>query len=533
MKKKDIIYDAAFYIRLSCEDGDKEESDSVGNQRKLLQEYIEKHEEFSLYDTYVDDGFSGTNFARPEFRRMIEDIKKRKINCVIVKDLSRFGRDYIETGKYLERKFPEWGVRFISVSDGIDSLKHVYDMMLPIKNIFNEQYARDISKKIHATVTTKQKAGEFIGAFASYGYNKSPQNKNALVVDEYAASVVRRIFDMYIQGYGKQKIARILTQEGILCPSAYKRLNGDNYNNHNYKDDTHWTYSTVNSILHKEIYTGNMVQGTKYQQMRGHQKRVEKDQWIVVENTHEPIISKDIWDKAQSLLSKRTREMDLETNQSIFAGFLKCGTCGRPMAKVTWKRADGTKKSCMYCGTYKRFGNKYCTPHTLPVDVLEQIILDDLEKIVQTIESVEQIVTEEVMAVPKKPDCRQKHLSKLSEELNRVRKLKKSVYEDYKEELLSKEEYLAYRKDYMKKEADISKQIEALSKTAPGEEQNFFDNPWIDKLLLLKGIKTLDRSIIVEMISEIIVYEDRKIKIIYNFSDELGYLFSKEIKVRN
>lgn len=177
------LFNAAVYIRLSREDGDKEESDSVGNQRKLLTEYVNKKDEFILYDVYVDDGYTGTNFSRPDFQRMITDIEAGEVNCVVVKDLSRFGRDYIDTGRYLERVFPELGVRFISVTDGIDSIKQAYDMLLPIKNIFNEQYARDISNKIQATVKSKQKAGDFIGAFTSYGYKKSPADKNKLIID--------------------------------------------------------------------------------------------------------------------------------------------------------------------------------------------------------------------------------------------------------------------------------------------------------------------------------------------------------------
>ena len=250
-------FEAAAYIRLSREDGDREESDSIGNQKKLLADFIDGQEDLRLYDFYVDDGFSGTSFDRPAFRRMLEDLEHGTVNCVVVKDLSRFGRDYIDTGRYLERYFPELEVRFISVSDGIDSLKHSYDMLLPIKNVFNEQYARDISGKIHATLSAKQKAGEFIGAFPSYGYRKSPSDKNRLVIDEYAAGIVRRIFSLYLQGCGKQRIAALLNEEGILCPAEYKKAVGMNYRNPNRLPGmAHWSYSTVNSILHREMYAG-------------------------------------------------------------------------------------------------------------------------------------------------------------------------------------------------------------------------------------------------------------------------------------
>lgn len=386
-----IVYLTALYIRLSREDGDKEESDSIGNQRKLLMEYIASKEELVLKDIYIDDGYSGTNFNRPDFKRLIHDIEEKEVNCVIVKDLSRFGRDYIDTGRYLERFFPEMGVRFIAISDGIDSKRQTYDMMLPIKNIFNEQYARDISKKIQATVKIKQHSGEFIGSFASYGYKKSPVDKNKLVIDEYPASIVKRIFDMYVSGIGKQRIARILTNEGILCPSAYKQLNGQQYKNSNYRENSYWTYSTINSILHKEIYIGNMVQGTKHQTMRGKQNRVAKEDWIIVSQTHEPIIDQETWNRAQSLLKRRTRQLDLVSNQNIFAGFIRCGDCDAAMAKVSWSRADGTKSDSFYCGTYKRYGNKYCTPHTLPLNILEQIVLDDLKKIIHSISDLEKL----------------------------------------------------------------------------------------------------------------------------------------------
>lgn len=522
------LFNTAIYIRLSREDGDKEESDSVGNQKKLLTDYVNGQNELVLYDVYVDDGFTGTNFNRPAFKRMLKDIKAGKVNCVIVKDLSRFGRDYIDTGRYLERDFPEMGVRFISVTDSIDSMKQAYDMLLPIKNIFNEQYARDISKKVQTAVKTKQKAGEFIGAFTSYGYKKSPVDKNKLVIDKYSADVVRRIFSLYIQGYGKQKIAKLLNEEGILCPSEYKRAMGLNYHNPNrLESTTYWSYSTINSILHREMYVGNMVQGTKHQRMRSKQKKMAKEDWIIVEDTHEPIIDKETWEKAQSLLHKRTRELDLETNKNIFAGFVKCGDCGRAMAKNMWRRADGSKTYSLYCGTYKRNGKQYCTPHTLPMAVLEQIVLEDLKTLVQNVGDLRELVSAQHLSASKMKRVTDTEISKIRSELERVKRLKQSVYEDYKEELITKEEFLSYREGYQKKEELYSKQIEALEeKKSDSITDDVFDTPWLKRLLELKDIEKLDREIVVEMISEIKVYENRKIKITYNFSNELEHLFS-------
>ena len=527
------LFNVAIYIRLSREDGDKEESDSVGNQRKLLTEYVSRHDDFILYDIYIDDGYTGTNFNRPAFQKMIADIEDKKVNCVVVKDLSRFGRDYIDTGRYLERIFPELGVRFISVSDNIDSIKQAYDMLLPIKNIFNEQYARDISNKIQATVKSKQKAGEFIGAFTSYGYKKSPVNKNKLVIDEYASEVVKRIFAMYVQGIGKQSIAKQLNAEGILCPSEYKKLNGENYKNCNrLKTTSYWTYSTINTMLHNEMYIGNMIQGKKHQRMRGKQHKVDKENWVRVENTHEPIIDRDTWDKVRKLLSKKHRDIDLETNKNIFAGFIKCGDCGRSMMKNFWRRADGSKSYSFYCGTYKRSGKDYCTPHTLPFQVLNDIVLGDLKAIIRNVENLQELIKKQSCTELKIKNSTNTELIKVKAELERVKKLKKSIYEDYKDELISKEEYLSYREDYQQKEALYSKQIETLeAKKKETVTEDVFETPWLKRLLELKDIEELDRDIVVEMIDEITVYENRKIKIRYNFGDELEHLFSNVYSV--
>lgn len=524
--RKNILFNVAEYIRLSREDGDKVESDSIGNQRKLINDFLHGKEEFVLYDIYIDDGFTGTNFNRPEFIRMINDIEAGKVNCVIVKDLSRFGRDYIETGKYLERYFPANDIRFISITDNIDSFRQAYDILLPIKNIFNEQYARDISKKVHASMTTKQKAGEFIGAFASYGYKKSTTDKNKLVIDGYAANVVRKIFELYINGCGKIKIASILNETGIACPSEYKKMNGEKYRNCNRLDTTsYWTYSTINHILQNQMYTGKMVQGKTCQYMHGKAKAKDKDEWIIVENTHEAIIDEETWDKAQSLLSRRTRDLDLESNTSIFAGFLKCGDCGRALTK---KIRQGN--ITYYCGSYVRTGRKFCTPHPLPHEVIEKIVLNDLKSIIQSIDNLHEIIQEQIQNCERMNNIHEKEGQYLETELQKIKRLKKSVYEDYKEELISKEEYITYRQEYQKKEDALNNQIAQLQKKQTNQtDTDIYSNPWIKRLLELRDIQELDRQIVVEMIHEIKVYENHKIVITYNFSDELEALLNSDM----
>lgn len=516
--KETLIFDTALYIRLSREDGDKEESDSIRNQRKLLTDHIADKEEIFLYDIYVDDGYSGTDFKRPEFLRMIADIEAGKVNCVIVKDLSRFGRDYIETGRYLERYFPRMGVRFISVADGIDSSRQAYDILLPIKNIFNEQYARDISGKIQATLKSKQKAGEFIGAFASYGYKKSPVHKNQLIVDEYAACIVKRIFSLYVQGMAKQQIARLLNKEGIACPTEYKRLNGENYQNGNCPAVPCWSYATVHHILKNEMYLGNMVQGKKHQSMRGRQHFVPQEKWVRVRDTHEAIIDPDTWEKVQKLLLEKQRDGAVQSQKNIFTGLIKCGDCGRNMVRNGWERADGSRGYSFCCGTYKRNGRDYCSPHRISQEQLKEIVLEDLKRVIQSVSNLRELIDGSCLVRKKERQDREENFRRISLQLERIKKLQKSIYEDYKENLLSKEEFLSYRLDYRKKEQCYFKQMEALESPKQHGSDDILEIAWIKYLLKQKDVKELDREIVVEMIDHIAVYQDDSLKICYNFS---------------
>ena len=335
-KGKAVVWRTALYARLSRDDGDKPESDSIANQRKLLERFFAGQAQMELVDFYSDDGYTGYNFDRPDFQRMILDIEAGKVNCVVVKDLSRFGRNYIDVGYYLERWFPKRGVRFIALGDAIDSEKGAYDISLPVKNVVNEQYARDISRKVRSSFMVKQQNGEFIGAFASYGYRKDPEDHNRLLIDPPAAAVVRRIFTLYEQGMGKIRIAKLLNEEKIPCPSEYKRLNGEKYHNGQRLGGTsYWTYATIHRILKNQMYAGRMEQGRAPRQgMHGKTKQLPREQWTVVEGTHEAIIEPDQWERVQTLLQKDTRTLNFEQNVSPFAGFLRCGDCGRAMSKT-------------------------------------------------------------------------------------------------------------------------------------------------------------------------------------------------------
>lgn len=243
----------ALYLRLSKEDGDKEESNSIDSQRRLLLDYLDRKPELEFYDEYVDDGYSGTNYDRPAFQRMLADAEAKKITCILVKDLSRLGRNYLDTGNYIQRIFLEMDIRFIAVNDQVDTSderQQGFDMMLPIRNIFNESYSQDISRKVQSSFKVMQKAGAFCGAHTSYGYRKNPADRHKLVIDPYAASVVRDIYDWYLSGVGQRTIAARLNEMGISCPSVYKRENGENYRNSKRLESTsYWTYATIHRIL--------------------------------------------------------------------------------------------------------------------------------------------------------------------------------------------------------------------------------------------------------------------------------------------
>lgn len=430
------------------------------------------------------------------------------------RDLSRFGRNYIDMGYYLERWFPEQGVRFIALGDAIDSEKGAYDITLPVKNVVNEQYARDISRKVRSSFQVKQQNGEFVGAFASYGYRKNPEDHNKLLVDPPAAAVVRRIFALYEQGMGKIRIAKMLNEEKIPCPSEYKRLNGEKYHNGQKLGGTsYWTYATIHRILKNQMYAGRMEQGRAPRQgMHGKARQLPREQWTVVEGTHEAIIEPEQWERVQSLLQRDTRTLDFEQNVSPFAGFLRCGDCGRAMSKTNH---SGGVYYC--CGSYKRYGPGVCTRHGIAHRDLEQMVLDDLNKIIASVEDLH-AMAQEAQKDAKSSD-QKVETARLQGSLNRVRRLRKEAYEDYKDGLISKEDYLRYREDYQSQEDRLSTQLERLRI----REESPTESPWIAELLKLGKLTQLDRATVAETIKEILVYEDH-VEITYNFSDDLGLL---------
>ena len=330
-------FHAAVYLRLSREDGDvtdggKTVSNSIANQKELVMDYLKSHHEIEVVSTYTDDGYSGVNFERPEFQRMLSDIREGKIDCVIVKDLSRFGRNYIESGRYIEKIFPMLGIRFIAITDGYDSLNEDMgsEMIIPFKNLINDAYCRDISIKIRSHMDIKRRNGEYIAAYAAYGYLKDKDNKNHLVIDEYAADVVRDIFTMKICGMSQQAIADKLNADGILSPMQYKKSIGVPMENGFAKNvKPKWSYNAVLRVLKNEVYIGSVVQGKRTTPNYKIKKRVYKNEadWIRVRDMHDAIVSRSDFDLVQELLMKDTRVAPDGDEVFLFAGRTSCGAC--------------------------------------------------------------------------------------------------------------------------------------------------------------------------------------------------------------
>lgn len=345
-------YKAAAYLRLSKEEYNNEkESNSIINQKQIIDNYLKEHKEYKLVDYYVDDGYSGTNFDRPEFQRMLEDIKNKIIDVIIIKDLSRLGRNYIETGNFVEVVFPAMGVSVISVDEDyeIDSSDYYGNDYVPLKNLFNDMYAKDISKKVRSSLIVKKYNGEFVGKLAPYGYTKNPKNKHKFLIDKNVSHIIIKIFDMTLDGKSRREVADFLNQNDILTPSEYLNIKTN-------KDVTvmkKWNSEMVNSILRNGNYTGTLFQGKKRKlNYRVNKKiNIDKDNWIVTKNHHEAIISKEKFDKVQEILDRKSK-VNKDGSIDILSGILKCKSCGSNMIKRTSKG-----KVYYYCSNYYRKKN--------------------------------------------------------------------------------------------------------------------------------------------------------------------------------
>lgn len=530
------IWSVAIYIRLSQEDSDngedKPESNSITSQRTLLNEFIEEHNDLIVYDTYIDDGFTGTDFNRPSFQRLLKDMRNGNINCILVKDLSRLGRNYIEVGNYIEQVFPLFNIRFIAINDSVDSFKNpasTNTILVPFKNLINDEYCRDTSIKIRTSLNGKKKKGEFIGAFPSYGYIKNPKDRHQLLIDEVAANIVRNIFDWNVnEGLGKIAICHRLNDLGVLNPTGHKKLVlGQNYNNYGIKDNTYtWTPSTIRNILNNEIYIGNTVQGKRRtKSYKIHKVEVvPKEEWIRVENTHEPIIDKQTFEKAQELSRRDTKVSQKTKELSVWAGFLKCADCKRAMNKKSSINKSGSKYEYYICSTYRKKSDKLCTKHTIKVENLEKAVLEAINFHIDLLVDIEEIVKQ--MKVSKFQNVKNENIENMivvkQNEISRISSFKRTLYEDWKNEDITREEYLEYKQKYENDMERLKQNVERLkNEKQKYESQSINGNKWIEEFREQKGITQLSRDIMMELIDCIYVHENGNITIKFKFENGL------------
>ena len=434
-------YHVGLYIRLSKEDENEGPSQSVQNQESLLREFVQE-QRLSVFDTYVDDGWSGTSFDRPSFQRMIDDIETKKVNMVITKDLSRLGRDYIMTGHYMERYFPEHRVRYISLLDGIDTgVDSTANDITPFRAIMNDMYAKDISKKIKSVKRDKQRKGQFIGGKPMYGYKKHPTEKNKIVIDEEVAPVVRRIFALALSGMSCRKIAAVLNQEGIPTPATYcgwKVGNPGPYTGL-------WSSERISEMLKNETYMGNMVQGRMVKLSYKSKKclRQSPENWVVVEGTHEPLIDPETFQKVQMLVNSRKHTRS-RTYDFLLKGLIFCHECGYPMAVLNRKNAAGEDRLFFVCRTYQRFTKAgVCTCHSIKEETVNEAVLAKVQEVCQAYlnpDRLRPIAEEAVENASKAASCEAK-MQALQSKITALTTNLDQMYMDRLSGLLSEEDF--------------------------------------------------------------------------------------------
>lgn len=539
LQKRLEQYDTALYLRLSKEDGDvasgsKNESNSIANQKSLIMDYLQSRPEFRVVSIREDDGFSGTDFNRPAFQAMMEDVKKGVINCIIVKDLSRFGRNYIEVGRYLEKLFPMLGIRFIAVNDNYDSLEAdtAHDIVVPFKNLINDSYCRDLSVKIRSHLAIKRKKGEFIGAFACYGYLKDENNRNQLVVDTYAGQVVQDIFRMKINGMSQYRIADALNEQGILSPMEYKKYLGSHFeSSFKVNPKAVWTAKAVTRILTNEVYTGVLVQGKQTTPNHKVKVRQEVDEadWIRVENAHESLIDRVLFDIVQNLMGRDTRTSPNETQVFPLSGLVYCGDCGHPMvrkiSRYTKKEKADTAQTYGYFLCSEKCGKGGCSWHRISENDLMGAVLGAVNLHIQKVLDVQEAL-KQIENAPSRQLMIQKYQERLSmkeEERKKAERLKIGIYEDLKDGLLDKDEYQKLKAEFDSRIAEADATVKELKRQITELEGSHSANaPWMIYFQQFGRLEQLTRWAAAIIINKILVYEDNRIKITFNFEADLN-----------
>ena len=534
-KEKKVLFKAGLYARLSHEKEENIERGTIETQMELMKNYVKDHEDIVIEEEYYDASFTGTNFERPDFKRMLEDAKTGRINCIIVKDLSRLGRNYVEMGNYIERVFPFLNVRFIAVTDDFDSFRPGTDLMMPLKNIVNEFYAKDISKKVSTAHRRKWTTDEYMCGFAPYGYLKSKTEKNRIVVDEATAGNVRLIYKLFLDGKGYTPIAKYLNEQGIMSPLMYLKSLGYQQN---VRTNGVWTKTTVKSILTNQAYIGSAVHGKvvieKYNNIPLH--ATDPSEWVVVENTHEPLIDKKTFEKVQERVKEIsdayfakefTKHPPNEMN--LLKGKIVCGDCGKGM-----RLSPRTTKSYVYfCGTFSDGINPACSRHKIDQEEVNKAVFAQISNHMRCCIDALKVIRElnARSSGLKKYDVYEKAITRQRRELEKVNRKFSELYGDYSEHLINESEYLTLKQQYLLKSEALKKEIDNLLVSQNLYSKNYkIDEDWENLINKYLKCRKLNKELADAFVDKVQVFEDGRISVNLVYDDCLEELLQVKNK---
>lgn len=532
------LYRTAVYARLSVEDSKNSDCDTIENQLSLVRSYVESKPYLRQTAEYIDNGVSGTRFDRPEFMRMVADMRAGEIDCIVVKDLSRLGRNYLEAGDYLEKIFPFFGVRFIAVTDGYDSINpNTADdgLIVPLKNLINEAYAKDMSKKVSTAIDIKQHQGKFIGCRAAYGYMKSPEDKNQLIVDREVSHIVVRIFECKAEGMGNASIAKMLNDEGIASPMRYKYEKGLT-KNRRYADSL-WNDGTIATMIVNPVYIGDMEQGTQKEAMHmGIKKhRIKIEDRIYVPGTHEPVVSRELFDRVQKLIEERKQKYldgkekhnGIERKENKLDNILFCGDCGGRLKlhSQIMERKGRVRVYYKYiCPNSESYGEQFCKKKKIKMQDLEETVEAALRmhmRLFLDTKEVLQRLNKTAQAKQIKTDYR-RQITDAKNRLERAQSMNSNLYNDYTDGLLSERDYLFAKQKYVKEAENLTQKLSKLAAMQTTYEAEYAGSQDFAKIMeQYAGFEELTSDIVHALVSRIVFFGEGRILIEYAFADEL------------
>lgn len=520
------IFKAAIYARISKGDGSIGESGSISNQKALIHAFAERQTDIEIVSERIDDGYTGSNFDRPQYTLMEEDAKNGRINCIIVKDLSRFGRNFIESGKKICYLVYQLNVRFIVINDNIDSIdpkSGLDSILLPIKNLINDFYLADLSVKIRSQFEVRRKKGEFLSAFVTYGYKKSPENKKKIIIDETVSSVVQLIYSLKLDGWSASSIANHLNDHNVPSPLEYKQANGENFSTaFQVNKKCLWSATSIFRILKNKIYIGTLEQGKSSTPNYKIKERTPQpeSQWVVIPNNHEAIIDKEIFEIIQVILSRDTRKSPEQLVQHPLSGTVFCGDCHASLLRRNNKTAYNPHFTYV-CSTYK--SGKGCSKHSISVEELEHTVLTTVNSYIDSVAHLEKLLqmASENLSTTKQVE---KHNTTLQEKETEKKKFLKKIEktnENFQNGELSKEDYHNFLNHYESSVSTINKQIDKIkSDIEMFVEGNTEAQRWMKLFIDQQNAPQLTRKLVATLINRIDIYEDKRIKIIFNFNAE-------------